>query len=68
MFFRGNYLKLVRSLNSNMKQFEVIARDVLLPPDEINDIYVDINDDDDLQINVNIYIKLSFDNLFLLWK
>ena len=51
-----------------MKQFEVIARDVLLPPDEINDIYVDINDDDDLQINVNIYIKLSFDNLFLLWK
>ena len=36
-----------------MQQFQVIARDVLLPPDEINNIYVDINDD--LQINVNIY-------------
>ena len=53
MFFRGNYLKLVRSRNSNMKHFQLIARDVLLPPDEINDVYVDINDD--LQINVNIY-------------
>ena len=53
MFFRGNYLKLVRSRNSSMKQSQVIVPDVLLPPDEINDIYVDINDD--LQINVNIY-------------
>ena len=41
MFLRGNYLKLVRSRNSNMKQFQVIARDV------------DITDD--LQINANIY-------------
>ena len=53
MFFRGNYFKLVRSRNCNMKQFKVIVRDVLLPPDEINDIYVGINND--LQINVNIY-------------
>ena len=36
-----------------MKQFQVITLDVLLPPDEINEIYADINDD--LQINVNIY-------------
>ena len=43
--------------NSNMKQFQVIARDVLLLPDEINDIFVDINDD--LQINVNIYNGLK---------
>ena len=56
MFFKGKYFKLVRSRNGNMKQFQVIVGDVLLPPDEINDIYVDINDD--LQINVNIYNEL----------
>ena len=36
-----------------MKQFQVIVHDVLLPPDEMNDIYLHINDD--LQINVNIH-------------
>ena len=56
IFFRGNYLKLVRSRNSNVKQFQVIQREVLLPPDEINDTYIDINDD--LQMNVNIYTAL----------
>ena len=40
-----------------MKQFQVIARDFLLPPDEINNIYVGINDD--LQITVNIYNGLT---------
>ena len=34
-----------------MKEFQVIADDVLLPPDEINAIYGDINNV--LQINVN---------------
>ena len=43
IFFRGNYLKLVRSRNSNMKQYQVIALDVLLIHDRINDIYADIN-------------------------
>ena len=53
MFFRGNYLKLVRSCNPSMKQFQVIRCEVLLPPDEINDTYVDINND--LQMNINVY-------------
>ena len=53
MFFIGNYFKLVTSRNCNMKQFQVIVREVLLPTGEINDINVDINDD--LQKNVNIY-------------
>ena len=52
MFFRGNYLKLVRSRKSNMKQFQVIGGEVLLSSDEIN-IFIEINDD--LQSNVNIY-------------
>ena len=53
MFFRGNYLKLTRSQNPNFKQFQIIQREVLLSPDEVNDTYVDINDD--LYMNVNIY-------------
>ena len=39
-FFRGYYLKLVRSRNSTAKQFEVIERELLIPPDEINDTYL----------------------------
>ena len=35
-FFRGYYLKLVRSRNSTAKQFEVIKRELLIPDDEIN--------------------------------
>ncbi len=53
MFFRGNYLKLVRSRIPSIKQFQVTQREVLLPPDEINDIYIDINND--LQMNINVY-------------
>ena len=52
MFFKGNYLKLVRSCNPSTKQFQVIQRKVLLPPGEINDTYVDINKD--LQTNINV--------------
>ena len=39
-----------------MKEFQVIADDVLLPPDEINAIYGDINNV--LKIHVNIYSRL----------
>ena len=38
---------------SSIKQFQVIQREVLLPPDEINDMYIDINND--LQMNINVY-------------
>ena len=39
-----------------MKEFQVIADDVLLSPDEINAIYGDINNV--LKIHVNIYSRL----------
>ena len=55
-FFRGYYLKLVRSRNSTAKQFKVIERELLIPPDQINDTYVDINDS--LQINISVYNAL----------
>lgn len=38
---------------SSIKQFQVTQREVLLSPDEINDMYIDINND--LQMNINVY-------------
>ena len=55
-FFRGYYLKLVRSRNSTARQFEVIERELLILPDEINDTNVDINDS--LQISISVYNAL----------
>ena len=43
----------VSMYNPSIKQLEVIQREVLLLPDEINDTYVDINKD--FQMNMNIY-------------
>ena len=39
------------------QQFLVIQCEVLLAPDEINDTYVDINNE--LQMNINIYNGLT---------
>ena len=38
---------------SSIKQFQVTQREVLLSPDEIKDMYKDINND--LQMNINVY-------------
>ena len=43
----------VSMYNPSIKQFQVIQREVLLLPDEINDTYVDINKD--FQMNMNVY-------------
>ena len=56
LFFRGNYLKLVKSRNIDIKQFQVSQSEVLFPPDEINDTYLDINKD--LQMNISVYNEL----------
>ena len=53
MFFRSNYLKLVRLHNSSIKQFQVIQQEVLLPPDKKSNTYVDINKDLQMNIRVN---------------
>ena len=45
------------SCNSSIKQFQVIQCEVPLPPDEINDTYIDINKE--LQMNINVYSGLT---------
>ena len=59
----GSAEELVRSRDSNMRQFQVTVRDVLLPRGEIN-IYGNVHDD--LKINVNIFNELI--HKAQLWK
>ena len=51
-YFKGNYLKLTRSKHPNCKLFQVIKQQVIFPPEEIYDTYVDINEQ--LQINIKL--------------
>lgn len=43
-YFKGNYLKVVRSRKMNFKKFDVLPLEVLVSPDEIYDTYVEINE------------------------
>ena len=52
-YFKVNYLKLTRSKHPICKQFQDIQQQVIFPPDEIYETYVDINEQ--LQININVY-------------
>ena len=57
-YFRGHYLKLVRSRNISMKQLESLYNAIYLSTDEIYDTYVDINSN--LQLDINIYNSLLY--------
>lgn len=55
-YFKGNYLKTVRSRNISFKKFEILPLDVYITPNEVFDTYVEI--DDDLLLNIMIYKEL----------
>ena len=44
-YFCGNYLRLVRSRNISLQQFELINFDVLILPEEVFESYVEVNRD-----------------------
>ena len=44
-YFTCHYLKTVRSKNISCKKFEILPLVVHITPDEIQDTYVEINDD-----------------------
>ena len=56
LYFQGNFLKLTMSRALNYKKFHLLATNVLIPPDEIDDTYGDI--DFELQLSINIYNAL----------
>ena len=53
----GNYLKLVRSENMLWKKFEILNYDVMIPPDEVSETFVEVADD--LTMRCRSYLVLK---------
>ena len=45
LYLRRNYLKVVRSRNMLLKKFEILNYEVLIPPDEVLETFVEVADD-----------------------
>ena len=45
LYFRGNYLQLVRSKKISNKQFKVIENDVIISSEEVFETYIDVQKD-----------------------
>ena len=56
LYFKGNYLELVRSWNIFRQKFSLIPGDVPCDPEEVFDILVDV--DDDLSLCNDAYLAL----------
>ena len=54
---RGNYLKVVRPKNMLWKKFEILKYEVLIPPDEVLEAFVEVADD--LTMSCRSYLALK---------
>ena len=45
LYLRGNNLKVVRSKNMLLKKFKILNYEVLIPPDEVFETFVEVADD-----------------------
>ena len=45
LYFRGNYLQLVRSKKISNKQFKIIEKDVIISPEEVFETFTDVQED-----------------------
>ena len=52
LYFRGNYLQLVRS----NKQIKVVEKDVIISPEEVFETFIDVQED--LTLAVDYYLAL----------
>ena len=52
----GNYLKLVRSRNIALKQFELINFDALISPEEVLESFIEVKND--LTMSPSMYLAL----------
>ena len=59
-YFQGLYLKAVRSINSRVKKFSTIPTRIVMT---IDNIYVDFNDDLELDINTSSLEKRVVKNI-----
>ena len=55
-YFKGNYLKPVRSRNLSFKKFDILPLSVIITPDEVCDTYVEI--DKSMLLDMKIYNSL----------
>ena len=57
LFFRGNYLKVVRPKNMPWKKFEILNYEVLIPPEELFETFVEVADH--LTMSCRSYLTLK---------
>ena len=57
LYLRGNYLKVVRSKNMLLKKFKILNYEVLIPPDEVFETFVEVADD--LTMSCRSYLALK---------
>ena len=57
LYLRGNYLKVARSRNMLLKKFEILNYEVLIPPKEDFETFVEVGDD--LTMNCCSYLALK---------
>ena len=57
LYLRGNYLKVVRSKNMLWKKFEILNFEVLIPPDEVSETFVEAAVD--LTMSCRSYLALK---------
>ena len=56
LYFRGNYLQLVRSKTISNKQFKIIEKALIVSPEEVFEIFIDVQED--LTMPVDYYLAL----------
>ena len=56
-YLKGNYLKAERSRNMSLKKFSIVTGDVLCDPEEVFEVFVDI-DHDNLSMAKDAYLEL----------
>ena len=57
LYFRGNYLLLVRSKKLSNKQFKITEKDVIISPVEVFETFIDVKED--LTMAADYYLALA---------
>ena len=56
LYFRGNFLRQVRSKKISNKQFKIIEKDVIISPEEVFETFIDAQED--RTMTVDYYLAL----------
>ena len=56
LYLQGNYFKMLRSKNISTKRFQIISCQVIIPPDQIFETFVEVADD--LTMSTKCYLAL----------